>query len=374
MLHDSGTRLLFFSGGSALRGLSRVLVRRTGASRHLITPFDSGGSSAALRRAFRMPAVGDLRNRVLALADTDSPGVRAVHDLLASRLPATGDPAAALARLTALVEGSDARLRSMPPSGRSTLLRHLAAFRDAMPASFDARGASVGNLVLAAGWLSSGRRLAPALDELSELVQARGVVRPVVEADLHVGAELIDGRLLLGQHLLSGKSAPPLDVPVARLFLSESDTEVLQAHPPIEPEVEALIRTADLVCYPVGSFWTSLVATLLPAGVADAIATAEAPKVYVPNPGPDPEEVGMDLVAKVRTLQRVLETGAADGTPVDRLLTCVLVDADEAGIPPATLGKIEALGVRVIDRPLITGASRPLLDDELLADALLSLA
>jgi CofD-related protein of GAK system len=374
MVHESDRRVLFFSGGSALRGLARVLIESTHASRHIVTPFDSGGSSAELRRAFRMPAVGDLRNRVLALADTGAPGVRPTHDLLASRFETESDPGAPTGALAGLVDGSDARLGGLPEPARSTIRRHLGAFLDAMPTSFDLRGASVGNLVLAGAWLDGGRRLAPAVDRLAELVSARGIVRPVVDADLHVGAELADGRTLLGQHLLSGKVAPPLDVPVSRLFLSASDTEPRRAHPEIDAEVDGLVRTADLICYPVGSFWTSIVATLLPAGVADAIAAAAAPKVYVPNPGHDPEEVGMDLPTKVRTLRESLERGATERVAPGRLLSAVLVDAAGAAIDASTLRAVEALGVEVIDRPLFTETSRPRFDDRLLAEALFSLA
>lgn len=64
-----GPRILFFSGGSALNGISRRLKQYTFNSMHLITPFDSGGSSQTLRQAFDMPAVGDLRSRLMALAD-----------------------------------------------------------------------------------------------------------------------------------------------------------------------------------------------------------------------------------------------------------------------------------------------------------------
>ena len=71
---DLGPKILFFSGGTALRRLSRRLVRYTHNSIHVITPFDSGGSSAVLRKAFGMPAVGDLRNRLMALADRSVQG------------------------------------------------------------------------------------------------------------------------------------------------------------------------------------------------------------------------------------------------------------------------------------------------------------
>ena len=62
---ELGPKILFFSGGTALRGVSAELVYYTHSSIHIITPIDSGGSSAVLRDAFGMPAIGDIRNRYL---------------------------------------------------------------------------------------------------------------------------------------------------------------------------------------------------------------------------------------------------------------------------------------------------------------------
>ena len=66
---DGGSRILFFSGGTALAPVAAELSRHTRNAVHVITTFDSGGSSAELRRAFDMPAVGDIRARIMALAD-----------------------------------------------------------------------------------------------------------------------------------------------------------------------------------------------------------------------------------------------------------------------------------------------------------------
>jgi len=63
---ELGPRILFLSGGSALRPLCRVLKQYTHNSEHLITAFDSGGSSAQLRRAFGMPAIGAPANQPTA--------------------------------------------------------------------------------------------------------------------------------------------------------------------------------------------------------------------------------------------------------------------------------------------------------------------
>jgi CofD-related protein of GAK system len=371
---ELGVRLLFFSGGGALRGLSRKLIEYTHNSVHLITPFDSGGSSAHLRRAFRMPAVGDLRNRLMALADTSVLGNPEIYDLFGFRFPEDGDPRMLRRWLDEMTAGEEAQVRAVPEPLRSIVRRHIGFFRDAMPRSFDLRGAAIGNLVLAGGYLNQGRELDPVLYLFSQLVEVRGTVRPVVDVDLHLVARLTDGRRIVGQHLLTGREVQPLDCPIERVFLSRSRTNVREHQPAIPQSVVQLIRDADLICYPIGSFYTSLIATLLPKGVSDAIAETDVPKVYVPNPGHDAEEIGMGLVEKVATLQKYLREGAAGRVSDDRLLQMVLLDSRGAGVAKSTLQRVRRLGLEVVDVPLITGASHPYVDDGLLAEALLSLA
>jgi hypothetical protein len=142
----------------------------------------------------------------------------------------------------------------------------------------------------------------------------------------------------------------------------------------ITPAVEDLIRSADLICYPIGSFYTSLVATLLPDGVAQAIADADAPRVYVPNPGHDREELGLSLPGKVETLLGYLKAGAPPSTPTSTLLSHVLLDAAGTGAKSRDLDGIRRLGVRVLDTRLLAEGKTPRLDDTLLVKALLMLA
>ena len=104
---ELGPRLLFFSGGTALRGLSRRLVDFSHNSIHVITPFDSGGSSAKIRQAFQMPAIGDVRARIMDLADTTLRGNHEVVALFAHRFPADGrDLEAQLARMVQIGRAS----------------------------------------------------------------------------------------------------------------------------------------------------------------------------------------------------------------------------------------------------------------------------
>ncbi len=370
---ELGPRLLFFSGGTALRGLSRRLVDFTHNSAHILTPFDSGGSSAKIRKAFQMPAIGDVRARLMDLADTTLRGNHEVVALFAHRFPADGRRLED--QLLRMAQGRHPLVSCIPDPMRKIIRNHLATFLEQMPADFDLRGASIGNLVLTAGYLTNRRLFDPVIYIFSRLIQARGEVRPVVNKHLHLGARLADGRLVLGQHLLTGKECPPLDSPIQELFLSSSLDAEQRVEAPIRTKMRELIASADLVCYAPGSFYSSLVATILPQGVGKAVARARGPKVYVPSTGTDPEALGLDLGGQVEVLLRHLRRDDPRRLKHADVLQFVLLDSKNGEYR----GRLDAAalarrGVRVLDLPLVTAGSAPRLDPTLLAQALLSLA
>ena len=187
-----GPRILFLSGGSALRDLSRVITRYTHRSTHLITPFDSGGSSAPLRRAFGMLSVGDLRNRLLALADDGSSGAAEARACFGHRFDLEGPRQAANDQLRELIAGREPRIAGLPAAQRDFGQETLRVFFRAMPADFDLRGASVGNLVLTGAYLPE-RNIHHALARFGEALGVEGEVLPSSEDDLHLAARLADG-------------------------------------------------------------------------------------------------------------------------------------------------------------------------------------
>src|SRR5215467_8543104 len=142
---ELGPRLLFFSGGTALREVSQILTDYTHNSFHLITPFDSGGSSAALRRAFGMISVGDLRNRLLALADRNVRGHPEIYRLFAHRFPATAEQEDLRDQLDRMVRGEHPLVDAVPNPMRSIITNHRACFVELSPRDFVLRGASIGN-------------------------------------------------------------------------------------------------------------------------------------------------------------------------------------------------------------------------------------
>ena len=370
---ELGPNILFFSGGSALRRVSRRLKRFTHNSTHLITPFDSGGSSATLREAFGMLSVGDLRNRMIALADESVQGNPEVYDLFSYRFAADAPQDELLARLRRMCDGDDPLVARVRVPLGEIIRNYLGFFLAAMPEDFDLRGASIGNLILAGGYLNHGHRIEPVLFLFSQLVEVRGSVRAVVTDDLHLVAELANGDVVVGQHRITGKEVPPLRSRISDIYLSRSVDRVERASAAIDAQTRGLIHDAELICYPIGSFFTSVLATLEPRGVGRAIADNGCPKVYVPNLGDDPELFGMSVRAQVDTLLRKLRSDAGE-LPARRFLDCVLVDSSRghySGLED--LAAITDLGIDVVDLELVTDRSAPLIDEERLVAALLSM-
>ncbi len=371
---ELGPRILFFSGGSALTGVSQVLKQYTHNSTHLVTPFDSGGSSATLRKAFDMPSIGDLRSRLIALADDSVTGNPEVYSLFAHRFPQEAKNRDLLRQLDNMILGRDRMVEPISnPMGR--LIRHqLGYFREAMPKRFDLRGASIGNLILAGGYLNNHQHLDPIIFLFSKLVEVRGTVRAVVNDHLHLGAKLEDGRQVIGQHRLTGKEVTPLASPIKKLFLSTRLDKAVPAEAVLRKKNRKLIQRSELICYPPGSFYTSLLANLLPRGVGRAIVETGCPKVYIPNLGQDPEQIGMTSDRMVQALLAQLRADVPDSSDDNRLLNYVLMD-DRKGAYPSSLsnGLMRELGVQVVRTPLVSKRSTPYYDAELLVAALLSM-
>lgn len=370
---DLGPRILFFTGGTALRDASQALVEYTHNSVHLVTPFDSGGSSAVLRRYFGMPAVGDLRSRLMALADRSLHGYPEIYTLFAHRLPKTASPDQLRAELDALVHGSHPLVSRVSDPMRKIIRHHLQIFSEAAGADFDLRGASVGNLILTAGYLDNRRHIDPIVYIYSRLVQVRGEVRLLINSNLQLRARLEGGGHIVGQHLITGKEVPPLTTPIAELSLVDPAKGNAPVRPLIRDKIRVAIGASDLICYPVGSFYSSLVATLLPAGVGQAVSRTPCPKVFIPNTFHDPESIGLSLEGQVRTLLRHLRADDPDTIAIGDVLDFVLLDPTV--VYPGSRNperELASLGIQVIRTPLVvpeTGA----IDPHLLCQALISL-
>lgn len=369
-----GPRLLFFSGGTALKDAAHELGCRAPNCVHLITPFDSGGSTAALRRAFNMPAVGDLRARMTALADSQHPGNAEIYTLFAYRLPEEAPARLLNKEFEQLLKGKHPLISQVPSPMQGVIREHLAIFNAARPADFPLAGANIGNLALAAGYLMHGRKLGQAAALYSRMMHVRGIVRTVVDSVAHLAVRLDSGEVVVGQHRFTGKGGKAVRSPIRDIWLTAEERSAEPVSVAIDGRTEALIRSADVICYPVGSFYSSVAANLLPKGVGRAVAASPSPKIFVPNLGVDPELAGHSLAMQVEKLIALLQLDAPGARPAD-LVSHVLAD-EENGVYPGGLPKdlLRELGIELANMPLVRKEKGVLADARLLADALMTLA
>lgn len=365
-----GPRLLFFSGGTALNDVSRCLKRYTHNSIHLVTPFDSGGSSQGLRLAFDMPAIGDLRSRLMALADETVLGHPDVFRLFTHRFSKQDKHGVLTDELEAMIAGIHPLIGVIEQPMRTLIQNQLGTFRRSCPESFDLRGASVGNLILAGGYLNQNQQLEPIIFLVAKLVGVLGTVKAVSDDNLHLAAELESGALIVGQHLLTGKEHAPLTSPIREIYLNQSLTQRAPAISVFPDRNTALVQSADLICYAPGSFFTSLIASLLPRGIGRAVASHTVPKVYVPSLGPDPEAGSLTIAGRVRIILSYLRKDAGHDCPAEKLLNFVIADHSTA---EGDIAEVEQLGVSVLRLDLISSQSDPFYDPVALCEALVSL-
>ncbi len=207
-----------------LRGLKQYPVRITA----IVTAGDDGGSSGRLRSEFNVPAPGDIRNCLVALADSE------------------------------------------------TLLSELFQYRfDSQDSGLD--GHSFGNLYITALTKITGS-FERAIIESGRILNIRGAVMPSSEENVIVGARMADGRVLHGETTIVDARAA-----IERVFLEPSNAEAY------EPAVETIL-SADLVVLGPGSLYTSVIPNLLVEGIAHAVQHTPATTIYVCNVATQPGE------------------------------------------------------------------------------------
>lgn len=214
-----GPKIVVIGGGTGQSVLLRGLKEYTSNITAVVTVADDGGSSGQLRGELGMPPPGDIRNCLVALADTEP------------------------------------------------LLETLFQYRFKQGDSLG--GHSFGNLFLAA--MSQILGFTDAVKASGKVLAIRGKVLPVTEENLKLKAICTDGQEIYGE---SNIGLTPK--PISRLELVPQGSKAL-------PEVLEAIAGADAIVVGPGSLYTSLLPNLLVDGVVDAITASKAVKMYVCN-------------------------------------------------------------------------------------------
>ena len=247
-----GPRIVAIGGGTGLSTLLRGLKEHTSNLTAVVTVADDGGSSGLLRTELGVPAVGDIRNCIVALADAEP----LMGRLLQYRFP--GDPSERLG------------------------------------------GHAVGNLLIAAMTAVEGGDFEEAVRQVNRVLAVRGQVVPVSGTPLTLHADLLDGSRVDGQSLISHSSG------IERVWLTPAD---------VRPSEDALraIAEAELIIIGPGSLFTSILPSLLLPGIRDALMASPALRVYACNVATQRGETeGYDLAEHVEILERHSAPGIVD--------------------------------------------------------------
>lgn len=219
----NGPKIVVVGGGTGLSTMLRGLKKYTNNITAIVTVGDDGGGSGKIREDFGMLPPGDIRNCILALADTEP----IMEKLLQYRFK----------------EGS-------------------------------LEGQSFGNLFLAA-MAGISDNFEEAVQRMSSVLAVTGKVLPVTLDDMKLVAILENG------DEIDGESRIP-DEAIAR----ESKINKLMINPKnAKPLVDALkaIEDADAIIMGPGSLYTSIIPNLLVTDIADTICKSDAIKIYISN-------------------------------------------------------------------------------------------
>jgi CofD-related protein of GAK system len=335
--------IVCITGGTGFRYVAEKMAQKGTFVTYVQPASDSGRSSRELRLLFAMPAVGDLRSRLIDIADKTAAGYKAIMDVLSYRLgkdPAYPDPEVELQEVIDLQHPLAKKLcdPGQVPRGFANIFRGHLQYFDAARQSyelgeqkkFDLANGSIGNFFLAGAYLYHLYDLESAIYLFGKLVNIRGEVIPSSLENIHLGAELEDGTRLIGQHNITKKMSPS---PIKSLFYL--DREDLATGKLIGPQLNEAaaeaIRTAETLVFSMGSFYTSILCNIHLMGMSEAVRQSPALKIFIANPTEDAETVGMTAGTMAAKLIETLRSHDPSPSAKDADYLNLVITGDHQG-------------------------------------------
>ena len=209
----------------------------------IVSVSDDGRSTGRLRQEFNTPAVGDIRQVLVALSETEP----LVQKLMNYRFETTSD----------------------------------------------LNGHTVGNLILTAVTNITGN-LSNGIESLSKVFNLKGKVIPLTEDNITLVAVMEDGSIVEGEHNITQSNKI-----IERVYYKEK--------PIVTPEAIEAIQTADLIILSMGSLYTSIIPNLLCHDLVSAINKSSAKIMYVCNMMTQPGETdNFNVSDHIKTLNKYL--------------------------------------------------------------------
>jgi uncharacterized cofD-like protein len=289
-----GPKIVVIGGGTGLSTLLRGIKEHTSNITAVVTVADDGGSSGRLREELGIPAVGDIRNCIVALADSEP----LMGQLLQYRFP--GDAEASLG------------------------------------------GHTVGNLLLAAMTSVQGDDFEEAVRVMNRVLAVRGQVVPATGTAVTLHARLLSGLQVTGQSEIARSTQ------IDKVWLTPDDVAA-------GDDARRAIEEADLVVIGPGSLYTSIMPSLLLPDLLKAVRQSAAIKMFVCNVATQKGETqGYDLSDHFAAIERHTGSGWIDIVVANNRFNArrpggYAAQAVKLRWPPATTGRDSATPTLVLE-------------------------
>ena len=236
-------KVVVLGGGTGLSTLLKGLKMFPVDITAIVSVSDDGRSTGRLRDEFNIPAVGDVRQVLVALSETEP----LVEKLLNYRFNTTSDW----------------------------------------------NGHTVGNLLLTAASNITGN-MSDGIEALSKVLNLRGKVVPLTEDNVTLMGRMCDDTIVEGEHNIT-----ECDKKIKEVFYKDT--------PEINSLALKAIKEANLIILSMGSVFTSIIPNLICKSVIDEIDKSSANIIYVCNIMTQPGETdGFKVSDHVRLLNSYL--------------------------------------------------------------------
>ena len=196
----------------------------------IVTVADDGGSTGRLRRHFHIPAMGDIRNVLISLGESET----LLATLMDYRFESSGDT------------------------------------------DEDVMGHNLGNLILTAMTQSCGSFM-ESITTLCKVLNVRGDIIPATSQVITLFARMQDGTIVRGE-----SNIPNISNRIREVFYEEKVSATPAA-------IEAILN-ADVVVLGIGSVYTSILPNLIIPEIKEALEKSKAKVVYYCNAMTQPGE------------------------------------------------------------------------------------
>jgi len=263
----------------------------------LVTTFDSGGSAGILRKIYEIPAIGDIRNCLLALSDIEN----YVKKAFQYRFKGKG-------------------LKNHP----------------------------LGNLFLVALMETQGN-FEKAVKIASKILKIKGEVIPITTENIHLGAIFENGKKIIGEDKIPEYTLQN-KVKIKNLFLYPKK-------PKPTPLALKRIREANFILIGPGSLYTSILPNFLIEKVSEEINKSKAIKIFILNLLTQPGETDFFKASdhlkeflRISGLKKIDIVLASKTKPKKEFLKKIKEENKE--IVEIDKKNLEKLGVKVIEKDL----------------------